>query len=49
MVKPVDAYYWDTKNNKLVSLLKIGAAIVTGKSMDDGIEGELEVNELQHA
>lgn len=49
VIKPIDAYYWDTKNNRLVSLLKIGAAIVTGKSMDDGVEGQLEVDELQHA
>ncbi|MBV9989063.1 MAG: pyridoxamine 5'-phosphate oxidase family protein [Chitinophagaceae bacterium] len=48
-VKPLDAYYWDTKHNKLVALLKIGAAIVTGKSMDDGVEGEINVNGLQHA
>jgi general stress protein 26 len=42
-VTPADAYYWDTKNNKLVSLVKIAAAVVTGKTMDDGIEGTLDV------
>jgi general stress protein 26 len=42
-VRPVDAYYWDTKNNKLVSLIKIAAGAVTGKTMDDGIEGEIKL------
>lgn len=43
-VKPEDGYYWDTKNNKLVSLFKIARSIVTGKTDDDGIEGTLKVN-----
>ncbi len=42
-VTPVDVYYWDTKNNKLVSLIKIAASVVTGKTMDDGVEGKLNV------
>ncbi len=42
-VVPQDAYYWDTKNNKLVSLIKIMASMVTGKIMDDGVEGKLSV------
>ncbi len=42
-VKPEDAYYWDTKNNKLVSLIKIMTSVVTGKTSDDGVEGELKV------
>ncbi len=42
-VKPEDAYYWDTKNNKLVSLIKIMTSVVTGKTADDGVEGELKV------
>jgi general stress protein 26 len=42
-VTPQEGYYWDTKNNKMVSLVKIAAAIVTGKTMDDGIEGRLSV------
>ncbi len=42
-VKPLDAYYWDTKNNKLVSLIKIAAGAITGKTMDDGVEGKLKV------
>jgi len=42
-VVPQDVYYWDTKHNKLVALLKIAAAVVTGHTMDDGVEGELRV------
>jgi len=40
-VTPSDAYYWDTKNNKVVSLIKILAGAVTGKTMDDGVKGKI--------
>lgn len=40
---PEEAYYWDTKNGKMVSLVKIAIGAVTGKTMDDGIQGKLEV------
>jgi general stress protein 26 len=42
-VVPHDSYYWDNKSNKFVALLKYAASAVTGKQMDDGIEGELHV------
>jgi general stress protein 26 len=42
-VTPADAYYWDTKNNKVVSLIKIVTASITGRPMDDNIEGEITV------
>jgi len=42
-VVPSDAYYWDTKNNKTVSLIKIVAGAVTGKTLDDGIKGKITV------
>lgn len=42
-VSPISCKYWDTKHNKLVSILKIAAAVVTGKTMDDGVEGNLKV------
>ena len=42
-ITPEEAYYWDTKNSKAVSMLKILAATVTGKTMDDGVEGKLSV------
>lgn len=43
-VIPEDAYYWDTKNNKMVSLIKfaMGAMGLTPKD-DGGIEGKLNV------
>ncbi len=40
---PEEAYYWDTKNGKMVSFLKIAVGAVIGKTMDDGIQGKLEV------
>jgi len=42
-VHAVYAHYWDTKDGKMVSLLKIAAAAITGRQMDGGIEGELTV------
>ncbi|CAN5310437.1 hypothetical protein BH11BAC6_BH11BAC6_15270 [soil metagenome] len=43
-VKPLDSYYWDTKDNKLVALIKIATAAITGNGGDDGgIEGSIEV------
>jgi general stress protein 26 len=42
-VTPEDAYYWDTKSNKAVALLKIVTSVFTGKTMDDGEEGTLRV------
>lgn len=43
-VIPEDAYYWDTKNNKMVSLIKfaMGAIGITPKN-DGGVEGTLKV------
>lgn len=42
-IMPEEGYYWDTKHGKLVSLAKIVASMVTGKTMDDGIEGKIRV------
>ena len=43
-VKPSDAYYWDTKNNKMISLIKIAISALTGFTKDDGgVEGTLKV------
>ena len=43
-VEPTDAYYWDTKYGKMVSLIKMAAAAVSGKSTDElGVEGRLNV------
>ncbi len=42
-VVPSEGYYWDTKHNTAVVLIKrlIGAAI--GKTLDDSIEGEIKL------
>jgi general stress protein 26 len=45
-VAPEQAYYWDTKNNKMVSLIKILASMVTGRTMDDGVEGQMNTKVL---
>lgn len=42
-VTPEEGHYWDTKNGKLVSMIKIAIAAVTGSKMDGGIEGELKL------
>ena len=39
---PSEAYYWDTKTNKYLTLLKMGAAAVTGKDQDIGAKGNLK-------
>ena len=40
-VNVADAYYWDAKNNRMIQLIKIAAGAVMGKTMDDGIEGQI--------
>ncbi|MDO9376388.1 MAG: pyridoxamine 5'-phosphate oxidase family protein [Bacteroidota bacterium] len=42
-VEPQDIYYWDTKTNRVVSLLKIAVGALTGKTMDGGVEGKIVV------
>ncbi len=42
-VTPHEAHYWDTKSNKLVALAKMVTGMITGKTMDDGVEGILTV------
>lgn len=42
-VIPDEAYYWDTVHGKVVSLLKIAASVVSGKTMDDGVEGKISI------
>ncbi len=43
-ITPTDAHYWEPKSNALVSLVKMGVGLVTGKTQDIGAEGELKVN-----
>jgi len=42
-VAPKEGYYWDTKNGKLVSLLKIAASAITGNTLEEGVEGTIAV------
>ena len=42
-VHPLDAYYWDTKNGKMISLIKIATAAFTGNTSDVGVQGKLTV------
>lgn len=42
-VTPEEAYYWDTKTNKMVAMIKVLASAVTGKTMDEGVEGKLSL------
>ena len=42
-VEPSEGYYWDTKHGKIVALAKMLTSMVTGKTMDDGIEGTINL------
>lgn len=42
-VTPEKGHYWDTKNGALISLIKIAAAVITGKEMDGSIQGDINV------
>jgi general stress protein 26 len=42
-IKPEEAYYWDTKSSKMISMLKIIASAISGRTAEDGIEGRLQV------
>ena len=40
---PDDGYYWDTKDGKLISLIKMVAGAISGKELNSGIEGRIKV------
>jgi general stress protein 26 len=42
-VQPIAAYYWDTKENKVVALLKTAISAITGKENDGGVEGSITI------
>lgn len=42
-VTPENGYYWNNKNGKMAALAKMSISLITGKVMDDGIEGNLEL------
>ena len=42
-VTPSEAYYWDTKNGKMITLIKIAISAVSGFKMDGGVEGKIRI------
>ena len=42
-VEPVNGYYWDNKHGNAVAFVKMVAGAALGKTLDDSIEGKLEV------
>ena len=42
-VTPSDAYYWDTKDGKIISLLKMAGSAIFGTTSDVGVEGKLNI------
>ncbi len=42
-VSPEEGFYWDTKDGKLVSMVKILASAVSGKTLEEGVEGTISV------
>ena len=42
-VAPEEGFYWDTKDGKLVSMIKILASAVSGKTLQEGVEGTISV------
>lgn len=42
-VRPTEAYYWDTKDGKIASMIKIALSAATGIDMDGGVEGKATI------
>ncbi len=42
-VEPTEGYYWDTKHGQAVAFVKKLAGAALGKTMDDSIEGKLDI------
>ena len=42
-IQPKEVYYWDTKNGKVLSLLKMVGGAITGNEPDLGNHGELKI------
>ena len=42
-ITPEQGFYWDTKDGKLVSMFKILASAVSGKTLLEGVEGTISV------
>lgn len=42
-VTPINAHYWDTKDNMFISLIKMGVGALTGEQKDVGEQGDLKI------
>lgn len=42
-ITPKEGHYWDTKNGKVISLIKIAVSVITGVTSDSGIEGKVKI------
>jgi|SRR6476620_827589 len=42
-VDTIEGYYWDNKHGNAVALLKMAAGAIMGKTLDDSIEGKVNV------
>jgi general stress protein 26 len=47
-VVPTQSYYWDNKHGNVVAFLKMATSVVVGKTMDDSVEGKLEIDGGMH-
>lgn len=43
-IRPHQGYYWDTTTNRMIEFLKMAASVVTGKTMDDSVQGTMHVS-----
>jgi general stress protein 26 len=41
-VEPTNVYYWDNKHGDIIAFGKMAASVITGKTMDDSVEGNLD-------
>ncbi|HYE32368.1 MAG TPA: pyridoxamine 5'-phosphate oxidase family protein [Methylomirabilota bacterium] len=48
-VTPTGGYYWDTKHGNLVAGVKILVGALTGKTLDDSIEGTIQLGQRKTA
>ncbi len=42
-VTPTEGYYWDTSKGRMITLMKLAAAAMTGKTADVGVEGRMTI------
>jgi general stress protein 26 len=42
-VETQEGYYWDTKHGNAVAFIKMAAGAIMGKTLDDSIEGRIDV------